>query len=235
MLLGIVFLISLSQKITSNSDRKATDAQYFIYKYSNEDNGLVITNLTDEGKQLKKIVIPEMINGIPVTGIETGGINSCFNVTSIKIPKSLINIKPAPFFLCPKLKKIIVALDNSSFHSKKGILYCNSIIVSYPGGAEGDIKVLPHTTIIGYFAFAGCVKIRSITIPQKIQRINDCAFFNCENLLSITLQGEKIPTLGEEVFTHCPKLKEIRVPTSIIERYKSAEKWKSYADIIIGY
>ena len=46
----------------------------------------MITNLIDEGKKLKRI-IPKIINGVPVIGIEMGWINSCFNVTSIKIPK----------------------------------------------------------------------------------------------------------------------------------------------------
>ena len=76
---------------------------------------------------------------------------------------------------------------------------------------------------IGISAFENCFDLKSVTIPERVKRIEAYAFFNCKslteieipagvesikcgafknchNLTRVMIHGEKLPEIGEEVF-----------------------------------
>jgi hypothetical protein len=56
-------------------------------------------------------------------------------------------------------------------------------------------------TTIGGGVFAGCSGLTSVTIPQSVSKIVDCAFENCTNLTSVYFQGNA-PSMPSDVFYH---------------------------------
>ena len=58
--------------------------------------------------------------------------------------------------------------------------------------------------------------MESIAIPSAVKKIGDYAFYECNNLLTVT-GGSKLEKIGSYVFKYCTKLKDITLPSSIKE------------------
>lgn len=174
----------------------------YIYTYSIENDTVTITGLTDYGKTLSKLSIPESIEGKLVTSIEEDIVSSVAN--SLYIPSTIESMRGSfgdnPFKL-EQLSSVMVDVDNPTYHSagncvietatKKLITGCNTSIIPDDGSVTsiGDgaffecnnltsIAIPDGVKSIGGAAFRGCSKLTSIIIPDSVTRIDSLAFFN---------------------------------------------------------
>ena len=112
---------------------------------------------------------------------------------------------------------------------------------------------------IGSGIFQNCYGITSITIPNSVTNIGSYAFSNCHSLASITIPNS-VTSIGSNAFSACygiayydftalsviPALSntnaftgiatdcEIRVPSALVDEWKAATNWATYADKIVG-
>ena len=152
-----------------------------------------------------------------VTGIENFAFEYCTSLASITLPAKMDTVLTAAFACCPSLKQILVEEGNPWFYSENGILYYNNgdihRLVAYPNGKTDSSFTVPETVdgiisgafyadaylteiilpesleYIGYFAFAHSA-VQSITIPAKVTYIDVQAFEDCDQLKTITFQGD---------------------------------------------
>ena len=76
-----------------------------------------------------------------------------------------------------------------------------------------------NVTTIG---MAFCMtEIRKVVISEGIQRIEECAFYDCYELKSVTLPNTLVH-IGERAFDSCSALKEVVVPASVTSIEKGA-------------
>lgn len=68
-------------------------------------------------------------------------------------------------------------------------------------------------TTIGIYAFAHCITLKTVTIPETITLIGTESFYGCKNLESFTLPTS-VDTFGIDVFRGCTKLSEIIVDSN---------------------
>ena len=68
---------------------------------------------------------------------------------------------------------------------------------------------------IGDKAFSCCFDLTSITIPNSVTSIGDCAFW-CSGLTSITIPNS-VTNIGENAFSCCFDLTSITIPNSVTE------------------
>lgn len=74
-------------------------------------------------------------------------------------------------------------------------------------GRETDIIIpseidgVPVTTI-GEGAFAYCVYLETVTIPESVTKIEDFAFEECTSLKDINIESNSV-TIGSDVFKNC--------------------------------
>ena len=89
-------------------------------------------------------------------------------------------------------------------------------------------------TSISDCAFYNCKNLVSVTIPDSITQINACAFYCCYNLKNINI-ASSVTLIGDKAFVGCINLTTITIPDSVISIGESAF-WccKSLTDVIIG-
>ena len=68
-------------------------------------------------------------------------------------------------------------------------------------------------TAIGDGAFSG-TNLTSVTIPNSVTTIGDCAFEGCENLTSVTLSNS-LTTIGSRAFLYCWGLTTVEIPNGV--------------------
>lgn len=74
-----------------------------------------------------------------------------------------------------------------------------------------DLSKITNLTIIPESAFANCMNLRTVIIPNSVTEIDDNAFMKCKNLEEIRL-SENLIILGEGVFSDCENLKSLILP-----------------------
>lgn len=103
------------------------------------------------------------------------------------------------------------------------ILDGGAIITTYKGNAEEVI--IPDTiggapvTNIGFYAFEAKDQLLTVTIPETVTRISECAFCGCTSLYSINLpQG--LQEIQRGAFADCTSLTDMTLPSSVTEVQK---------------
>ena len=56
--------------------------------------------------------------------------------------------------------------------------------------------------------------IMSVTIPNSVRRIGDCAFQNCDSLTSVTIPNS-VMYIGDWAFCGCDSLTSVTIPNSV--------------------
>ena len=193
---------------------------------------------------LASITIP---NG--VTSISDSTFSYCPSLASITIPNGVTSIGSSTFRYCSSLASItipngVTSIGNYAFR------YCYSLAsITIPNGV----------TSIGDYAFNNCSSLASITIPNGVTSISDSTFSYCPSLASITIP-DGVTSIGSYAFRYCysiafydfsnhtsvPSLTnisaftgipadcQIRVPASLVDTWKAATNWSTYASYIVG-
>ncbi len=74
---------------------------------------------------------------------------------------------------------------------------------------------------IGAGAFARCISIKEIIMPDAVRAIKNAAFTDCTGLTRVTL-GSGLEEIGEEAFACCNLIEEIVIPPAIRDIHDSA-------------
>ena len=174
-------------------------------QYSNYDNWDEIENW---GLNLQKfdlsngsdIVVPDEIDGIPVTYVR--GLTA--DLTSIKLPSSLIKIKDDAFNSMDTLKSLVIdgGAPNLNELGERSFSGCSNI-------EELDLSNSKLTSI-PEGAFAHCKNLKTIKLPSTITSIGDEAFYNCQSLTNIEgLDKCNLKSIGSAAFSNCKALENL--------------------------
>jgi len=129
-------------------------------------------------------------------------------LTSITIPSSVISIGKLLFCYCDNFTFINVEEDNPIYSSKDGILFNKdkTVLLQYPMGRADTHCVIPESvTRIEDCAFDDCSNLISINIPNSVTAIGGFAFSGCENLTSIFIPNS-VTNIEDGAFGDCSKL-----------------------------
>lgn len=130
----------------------------------------------------KHLIIPDVINGIKVTGIAPGAFNANMVLESVCIPSSVTVIPARCFYCATKLHDVYSATQVTEIGAYA--FYCSNI-----KDAE-----FPNLTVLGEFAFAGCYNLLTANIGN-ITTLAKQTFFGCFSLYRIA-GGTGITSVG---------------------------------------
>ena len=185
-------------------------------------NGEVTITDCDEAAT-GELIIPDTIEGNPVTSIGPFAFYNCSSLTSITIGNSVTSIGDGAFTGCSALTRIEVGAGNVNYTEVNRVLFNTemTLLHTYPAAKTAANYVIPNSvTSIGAGAFASCSSLTSITIPDSVTSVGDGAFFGCNSLTSITIP-DGVTSIGESAFFGCSSLTSITIHdrvTSIGER-----------------
>ena len=157
-----------------------------------------ITGLTEHGKTLTVLNIPEKVNGITVTRIGDSAFTYCSNITSATIPETVTSIGTLAFSRCTGLTSIVIpssvtTVEDFAFRECYGLKK-----VEIPGSIGK----------IAYGTFFYCKKLAEVVIPEGITSIGMSAFERCYGLTSIVIPSS-VTLIDLNAFFECPKLIEV--------------------------
>ena len=95
-----------------------------------------------------------------------------------------------------------------------------------------SITLPEGVTKIGAYTFNNCSSLTSVTIPEGVTSIGELAFNDCTNLASITSHAVMPPCCGDDTFEGVDKSIPVYVPVSSVVDYQVAEEWKEFTNVI---
>ena len=205
----------------------ASDNRNYVYRNSIEkiEIGSRVTSIGIAAFRscysLASITIPDS-----VTSIGSNAFRYCYSLSSITIPDGITNIASSAFYNCYSLSSITIPDSVTSIGSNV-FGYCYSFTsITIPNGV----------TSIASNVFDRCCSLASITIPNGVTSIASNVFYNCYSVAFYDFSNcTSVPQLeSTNAFTNIPDDCQIRVPASLVDAWKAATNWSTYADHIVG-
>lgn len=185
-------------------------------------------------KKLKGVVDISNINEFTMLGKNV--FYNCEMLENVVLPPHQINIDNYCFYNCKSLKTIDL--------SKVGIIYDRTF---YGCSSLKSIN-LHNVSSLGSAAFQNCYLLENIEIGSNIISIGSNRFANCYSLKKVIIRKDSVCSLGNiSAFSGCYHLNGtvnetynpeglkdgyIYVPDSLVDSYKSATNWSTYANQI---
>ena len=168
----------------------------------NNDGTITITVYTGSGGN---VVIPAMINGLPVTAIGDDGVFAHdSSLTSVTIPDSVTNIGNEAFFACSNLTNVTMGNGVTRIGSL-AFADCSSL---------ANVTIPHNVTDIEESAFIDCSNLTSVTIPDNIINIAAYTFEYCSGLTNVTI-GRGVASIGSDAFASCSSLTNVIIPDNV--------------------
>ena len=94
-------------------------------------------------------------------------------------------------------------------------------------------KLGKNVQSIGKNAFAGCARLKAVTINgTKLKSIGSKAFANCSKLTKLTLKSTSLKSVGKNAFQGIYKKAQIKVPAGKYKKYKTLLAKKGQAKTV---
>lgn len=137
----------------------------------------------------KEVTIPDT-----VIGFSNDAFRACRQIKNISIPASVGTLDTKSFSSCQNLEYITVDENNKSYCAVAGLLYNKE---------KTSLIFCPPK-----------IKIKEISIPDTVKRIEDHAFERCRLIRSVILP-DGLEYIGHSAFRGCTDLVDIIIPESV--------------------
>lgn len=200
-------------------------------------------------RNLTSVVIPNS-----VTIISEYAFYNCENLSQITMPNSMTRIKRYAFERCRSLTSINIPENVESieedafFGTNVDTLYYNARNLTTDSNWYNTTSALHsygfrcmalYLIVIGDSvqtipagAFYNQPHLTNVTIPHSVTSIGNYAFYNCDSLSSVVMEGEIPPTLDGAVFSNSVNGRMFYVPCGTYENYIADSSWIPFVDSI---
>ena len=181
-----------ARKQQSDSWKTSEYATPGLTYVKNANGTLTITGCTD--KQVKTLMIPESIDGRPVTAIGREAFQG-YKALTMFSAEGIAAIESRAFYGCSGLKAAMLP-ETLEKIGESAFAGCGSLeSISIPDLVEE----------IGQEAFSRCVSLATVKLPLTLKRLGNMAFFGCRNLRKIN-KPALLGTVNPYVFSGCESL-----------------------------
>lgn len=140
------------------------------------------------------------------TLIASSALRSCFNLTEIELPGTLLHIGDDAFYDCAQLTTItlpssLAKLGHRAFYN------CTKL---------ASINVPDSVEALGDDVFKACYSLQTVSLGANLTAIGDGCFSHCVKLTSVVIP-DKVTHLGEHIFEYCSNLTSMKVGANVLE------------------
>ena len=172
------------------------------FQFGSNANGEV--TISGCATDIENVIIPESIDGKPVTRIYNAFGSEHTSLKTVIIPDSVTSIEAWAFNGCSSLESVTIS-NNVTEIEDRTFKDCTSLkSITIPNGV----------TKIGESAFFGCSSLESVTISNSVTEIGDYSFASCDSLTSITIPNG-VTSIGNSAFYFCKSLRSVIIPDSV--------------------
>ncbi|MBQ9115511.1 MAG: leucine-rich repeat protein [Clostridia bacterium] len=151
-----------------------------------------------------EVVIPDSVEGIPVTAIANEAFKDKQRIASITLPNNVTSIGYNAFQGCISLETL--KLGNNVKSIPNSMAYgCNKL---------QSIVIPDSVTSIGSSAFSRCSSLTSVVIPNSVTSIGNWAFYYCDSLTSVVIP-DSVNSIGDYAFSYCDSLTNVVIGNSV--------------------
>lgn len=206
--IAVIMLFTCIQMQEFNLKAAGAATDDLTYTVENGEITIVKCSKSASGK----LVIPETIDGYPVTAVDTSAFSGCNLLTEVDMPDTIVSIGRCVFNGCKNLKTVVLSegikelpYKYISYTSNGFFEDCyNLVSVKLPSG----LKEIPD------YCFDSCRSLKNITIPETVSRIGERAFASCSVLDNVVIPDSVI-SIGEEAFSVCTALKTLTLGNGV--------------------
>lgn len=162
--------------------------------------------------KIADVVIP---NGVTTLGTHAFGY--CDGLTVVSLPPSVKTIGWSAFYACRNLTTVNLS---------EGVTRIGEYSFADCGNLS-KLNIPEGVTEIGQWAFRNC-SFTSLILPSTLTAIQSCAFFDCNELTSLTCLATTPPELWNEAFATMNLSMPIYVPSTSVADYQSQDPWNTF-------
>ncbi len=151
-------------------------------------NEIVSYNAGDDATDTV-VVVPDVIEDVPVVSINASAFSGKTNVTEVIIPDNITTIANAAFYNCKNLK-IVVIPDSVKYIGESAFQGCESLEYVIIGNGVEEI---------GDIAFKDCTALKYVDLGSSVKVIGNGAFFGCDSLAEVYVP-DSVETIGSLAF-----------------------------------
>ena len=172
----------------------------YLYKVYDDHIEITATGVRARGD----LIIPDEIEGLPVTVAGEHAFASNAQITSVTLPNTMTSIGKQAFYMDTGLTSVNLPDDITEI-GEEAFLYCSKLTA----------LTLPKSlSNIGVRAFLSCDGLTELQLPESLTNIGEYAFQDCSGLTAINIP-EKITEIPTGAFMGCSGLKELLLPINV--------------------
>ena len=153
---------------------------------------------------VEALVIPEVLDGYPVTGIGAGAFAHFRRLTDVQFPDSIREIGKVAFGGCSGLVSVAFP-SNTVVVGDYAFGFCTSLV---------SAALSPNLESIGRGTFTSCQALESLELPRSVNNLGAFAVADCTSLSNVVLNTALL-SIGDSAFAGCTALKKVVVPGSV--------------------
>ncbi|MCL2530827.1 MAG: leucine-rich repeat domain-containing protein [Oscillospiraceae bacterium] len=174
-----------------------------------------------------ELIIPDEVNGLPVTSIGPMAIQRADDLRSIEIGPYLTEIHGWGITNNRFLQQFVVHEGNLAFTSYGGVLFSADMtrLVVYPNAntavyIDGELQATVSYTVpegvqvIAHAAFYHAIALHEIVLPASLRVIETRAFHGAVHVEQLNLP-EGLEHIGSDAFLRMRGLTEITIPSTV--------------------
>ncbi len=172
-----------------------TSGKYYITSYLGTQENLTVPGKIISGNDVYEII-----------GIDKEAFKNNLYVRNVIIDSGIKTISNGSFRGCTALESVYIG-ENVTGIKSYAFYGCVNLT---------EVTFAPNSSVvnIGNYAFAACRKLRSISLPGRLETIGSYAFSENEQLEDVNFQ-EGVFEIKNNAFEHCDSLRTIVFPRSI--------------------
>ena len=150
-----------------------------------------------------------------VVTIQAGAISLPTELEELIIPQSVSEIIATAIEI--NGTKITVVESNTSYRSVEGVLFSDDMaeLISFPKESMvTDYQVPAGVKTINERAFADCDNLITVTLPEGVTVIEEEAFLGCADLVTVNLPSSLVE-IKYQAFRSCRRLVNIELPSNL--------------------